>query len=252
MKETIGEKIAMHRKRLGLTQEELGGKLGVSGQAVSKWERGENLPDLMLLPEICKVFDASSDELLSIPAREKTADPMQDFCAYARENGRTDTVLEAVGRLFNDVGINRGVPYICLAPDDIRVWDERGFGFLLSGERLTVQPEHSFAEIADFLRPLTEETVLAIISRLSFDCPLTAKELTELIGAGEEKVNRALFALMERRIAVCDTVESSGIRKRGYLLDYGIAGIRMILAGCETANCGGESRSWLSFTRMRN
>ena len=54
----IGEKIAKYRKLKGYTQEQLGELVGVSGQAVSKWENG-GVPDIYLLPSISKVFGVS-------------------------------------------------------------------------------------------------------------------------------------------------------------------------------------------------
>ena len=58
----IGDNIAYYRKQKGLTQEELGVLLNISGQAVSKWENG-GVPDISLLPEIAKIFDVSIDYL---------------------------------------------------------------------------------------------------------------------------------------------------------------------------------------------
>lgn len=60
---TIGKNIAALRKEAGLTQAQLGERLGVSNQAISKWEKGMNLPDVMLLPQIAKVFDVTIDRL---------------------------------------------------------------------------------------------------------------------------------------------------------------------------------------------
>ena len=59
----MGENIAYYRKKKGLTQEELGGLLNISGQAVSKWETNVALPDVGLLPDIAKIFDVSIDAL---------------------------------------------------------------------------------------------------------------------------------------------------------------------------------------------
>ena len=42
----IGDKISEYRQNKGLTQEELAGKIGVTPQALSKWERGQSLPDV--------------------------------------------------------------------------------------------------------------------------------------------------------------------------------------------------------------
>ena len=60
-----GRQIAAMRKALGLTQSELGDRLGVSYQAVSKWERGEALPDVGLLLDLAGVLRTTVDSLLT-------------------------------------------------------------------------------------------------------------------------------------------------------------------------------------------
>lgn len=66
MKTCIGERIAYYRKLNAMTQEELASKLNISTQAVSKWEQKISSPDIMLLPEIAKIFNISIDELFGI------------------------------------------------------------------------------------------------------------------------------------------------------------------------------------------
>lgn len=61
---TLGERIKYHRKRLGLTQEQLADRLGVSAQAVSKWENNQSCPDISILPELAELFGITVDELL--------------------------------------------------------------------------------------------------------------------------------------------------------------------------------------------
>ena len=63
--EKIGERICALRKALGITQEALGEKLGVSGQAVSKWEKG-GIPETCFLPLLAEIFSVTTDELLGI------------------------------------------------------------------------------------------------------------------------------------------------------------------------------------------
>lgn len=63
---SVGKNIAKYRKVKGLTQEELGAKLGVTNQAVSKWESEVSMPDIMLLPEIAKVLSISLDDIYGI------------------------------------------------------------------------------------------------------------------------------------------------------------------------------------------
>lgn len=52
------------RKEKGLTQAELGERLGISAQSVSNWERAESLPDTALLPELAIIYGVSVDEIL--------------------------------------------------------------------------------------------------------------------------------------------------------------------------------------------
>lgn len=61
----IAEQIYTLRKAKGLTQNELGERVGVSFQAVSKWERGETLPDITVLPDLARVLETSVDNILS-------------------------------------------------------------------------------------------------------------------------------------------------------------------------------------------
>ena len=62
---TIGSHIAQKRKALGLTQEALASQLGISSQAVSKWENDISAPDIGLLPALAKALNCTTDELLS-------------------------------------------------------------------------------------------------------------------------------------------------------------------------------------------
>ena len=52
MNETLGKRIAQYRKAQNMTQENLAEKLGVSSQAVSKWETDQTCPDILLLPQL--------------------------------------------------------------------------------------------------------------------------------------------------------------------------------------------------------
>ena len=60
----IGECILNYRKQHGLTQGEFGKLLGVTTQAVSKWERELCYPDIFLLPDISNLIGVSIDEML--------------------------------------------------------------------------------------------------------------------------------------------------------------------------------------------
>ncbi|MBQ4182179.1 MAG: helix-turn-helix transcriptional regulator, partial [Bacilli bacterium] len=68
----IANRLVQMRKKMGLSQEQLADKLGLSRQAVSKWERAEASPDTDNLICLAKLYGVSLDELLSTEDSEET------------------------------------------------------------------------------------------------------------------------------------------------------------------------------------
>lgn len=62
--DTIGNRISEYRKKKNLKQDELAEMLGVSPQAVSKWENDLSCPDISLLPELSRILGISIDEIV--------------------------------------------------------------------------------------------------------------------------------------------------------------------------------------------
>ena len=118
----IGENIARLRKEKGWTQAELGEKLGVSNQAVSKWESGMTMPDIMLLPTLADMFGIYIDELFS---REVKTQVTYSLCAELP---------------WGDDGVIRGVVY-----DGRKLLKHESildkFTFEITGEAKKVQSE---------------------------------------------------------------------------------------------------------------
>lgn len=81
----LGKTITEKRKTMGMTQEELATKLGVSPQAVSKWENNISCPDIALLPEIARLFGISVDTLLGVTPADKKAEHNETKSAPAHE-----------------------------------------------------------------------------------------------------------------------------------------------------------------------
>lgn len=88
----LAANIQKYRKKCGLTQEELARKLGVTFQAVSKWENAKTAPDILFLPTMADLFECSIDELFSyVPKNDReqinlmpdmsVPDDMKDFVA---------------------------------------------------------------------------------------------------------------------------------------------------------------------------
>ena len=65
----IGNIIATYRKAMNITQDALAQQLGVTNQAVSKWESDQSCPDVMLLPKLADIFGITVDELFGRPAQ---------------------------------------------------------------------------------------------------------------------------------------------------------------------------------------
>ena len=69
----IGKSIALLRKQNGFTQDDLAEKLGITAQAISKWENGHTLPETALLPLLATILNSSIDSIL-MPSTVKTGD----------------------------------------------------------------------------------------------------------------------------------------------------------------------------------
>ena len=92
----IGEIIAKLRKEADLTQEALANMLGVSAQAISKWETGTTMPDIMLLPIIADVFDTDIDTLF---CRQKKSS-RKNVCRENIHEELYDTFFEGMQDLW--------------------------------------------------------------------------------------------------------------------------------------------------------
>lgn len=76
----INEQIIFLRKQKGMTQEDVACALGVTNQAVSKWESAQCCPDIQLLPAIAELFEVTIDELMG----HKTAGGLGEICLKIR------------------------------------------------------------------------------------------------------------------------------------------------------------------------
>ena len=84
-KKTLGEALKAHRTRCNMTQEFVAESLGVSRQAVSKWETAASYPDIELMPRIADLFGVSLDELLRDVKNEKNIDAGEEIHTDAEQ-----------------------------------------------------------------------------------------------------------------------------------------------------------------------
>lgn len=87
LKFQLGANIVMYRKRSGLTQAKLAESLNYSDKAVSKWERGESMPDVLTLVQLAELFEITVDDLLRDPNEipENTGGPIEHAMEAAVE-----------------------------------------------------------------------------------------------------------------------------------------------------------------------
>ena len=94
----IGNKIKQLRKQRGITQEQLANSIGISFQAVSKWENGIALPDINLAPILARYFGISMDELFEFNQKEieSTIDTIVNEAYQFRESDppKSRSILE--------------------------------------------------------------------------------------------------------------------------------------------------------------
>ena len=120
---TLGNKIKELRKQKGITQEQLAENIGISFQAVSKWENNIAYPDITLVPAIASFFGITIDELFDYNLRELQKNVM-DICDEAYKYRETEPIkareiLENGLKRFpnNDILLNN-LLYIMTDPDE--------------------------------------------------------------------------------------------------------------------------------------
>lgn len=82
---TMGKRIAMLRKQNGMTQDQLAERVGVSAQAVSKWENDISCPDISILPKLAETLGVTTDELLGVRPVEPRVVVVESDKSHAKD-----------------------------------------------------------------------------------------------------------------------------------------------------------------------
>ena len=116
MNETLGKRIAALRREKSMKQDELAEKLGVTPQAVSKWENDQTCPDISLLPALAAILGVSVDELLS---GKKEAEPTVKILPAEERKDLKDMMLRIIvnEKSGNQVRVNLPLALIKIAID---------------------------------------------------------------------------------------------------------------------------------------
>ena len=120
---SIGKRIKELRKERNMTQERLADFVGVSFQAVSKWENGIALPDITLVPRLAQIFGVTTDELFAYNKNEMRSEIEQYVCEARKyiesdhEKGRM--ILEEALKKYpeNDILLNNLLYFLNYSSD---------------------------------------------------------------------------------------------------------------------------------------
>lgn len=113
LKFVIAKNIQALRQQKGMTQAELAGKLNYSDKSVSKWERGESLPDITVLKSVADLFEVSLDYLVEEEHVEMTASPRLSKEISDRRKKRNYYIITATSIFI--VAIIASLLYVILA-----------------------------------------------------------------------------------------------------------------------------------------
>ena len=87
----LGDRIRTIRQHRGLTQQHVASALDVTAQAVSKWERGDNAPDLFLMPSLAAILNTSIDALMGYERRAlRSVEGTVLFCSHSGYTARAE------------------------------------------------------------------------------------------------------------------------------------------------------------------
>ncbi len=219
----ISEKIFKLRKEKGLTQESLGNICGVSSQAVSKWEKGESLPDILILPILCEALNTTIDELLEV---KKTSQQQFNECisSYVKEKDEYQAVFDAI--LATSYLNEKKYGCAKMTAKGIKIHNTKGLGIIISGhEMLQKIKETNPNSIKIIIDLITNENIISIIRILDFGVYLNEEEIANKCNLSKEDTLVALLSLVKHNICEYNEFGQYGLGPKCYIFFAILAGL---------------------------
>lgn len=249
----FGEKLRNHRKKLSLTQEEVAERVGVSPQAISKWEAGDCLPDCFNLKSISDVYKISADVLLETESSgdldavsSKIEQLATEFVWSTANHERYNKNLRQElgedlwkmwkGIYFAEVG-DRDKQEKSKKRGDLRtsgsfgtkIWDDQGISCVIKSSLVNkLSPfDQSTVEV---MRALCSEEGQKLILALHCDTPTPKQALIEKANIETSRLNELLILFIENRII--EFSDDNRPKHSGYMISghRGIVAYMMLAA----------------------
>lgn len=209
---TIGTAISQLRKERNLTQDDLASQLGVSYQAVSKWETGTSCPDVALLPKLSSLFGVSVDYLFGRSGGSGTTeiqDAIVNLLAQVEPESRYDLAFRLFKMVFD--GLSQNVLYVeNPSPDQspahlsnkygVSFISFKGLGALMTADYLRYVELAASEKYAELFSALADTDSLSIVLACAgLDKP-TLAAISQVTGLDNSKVEERLTVLRRQRL----------------------------------------------------
>ncbi len=236
---SFGDKLCNHRKRLGLTQEEVAEKICVSPQAISKWEAGDCLPDCFNLKAVSDVYKVSTDVLLETESdgdieavaskieqlgtefiwanansaryndnlHQELGEDLWKMCKGIYFAETCDRKLQEESKLTGNLRIIR--------PFGTKIWDDEGIACVVKSSLIkSLSP--SDAATVELMNAICSEDGQKLILSLSCESPMPKQEIIDKAGVELSRLNELLLLFTENKII--EFVSNNRSSKTGYLI----------------------------------
>lgn len=248
----FGEKLRNHRKKLGMTQEEVAEKVGVSPQAISKWESGDCLPDCFNLKAISDVYRISVDVLLETESSGDLDAVASKIEQLATEYIWANKECNSNHNLHQELGEDlwkmwKGIYFTeernangkqmskehgntrIIGPFGTKIWDDEGVACIIKSS-LIKQLSPFDPNTIEVMQALCSEDGQKLILALYCDVPTSKQVLIEKTNIETSRLNELLLMFTENRIIEFVAENLSG--DRGYLIcgHCGIAAYMVLMA----------------------
>ena len=158
--EDFGKRILSIRQNANLTQEELALRMGVTPQAVSKWERGQSFPDISIFTDLCRVLNVSSDLLLGL-----------GYSNFSESND-TDIQKAIFDDVFNNIRASLETVAIIFGTDLVQAFIDGPIVDLVAVERTQMSTDGfllPIVKLRDDIRLKPKEFMVTIYDRVVYN-----------------------------------------------------------------------------------